>query len=73
MNLYFSKSRFLNTADISTKRILNGHLDVLDGMKVEIDEEGEYNIPHYIVNGEDFILYPVYGTWCSKEKQGELF
>lgn len=61
----FSKKRFNENAPKDIKRKLKKHIDVLDGMEVNINENvGEIE---YTYNGEGFLLYPVFKEWCKKD------
>ncbi len=73
MTLYFSKSEFNKNASASTKRTLSGHLDVLDGAEVKPEVDGFYTIPTYIIDGDEFYLYPIRREWCTEQKQESLF
>lgn len=60
----FSKDKFNKNASKTIKKLLSGHIDVIDRMEVKFDGElGE--IENYVVEGEEFLLYPVYKNWCE--------
>lgn len=62
----FSKDNFNKNAPKTIKKLLSGHIDVIDGMEVKFDGEfGE--IEEYKVNGEEFYLYPVSKDWCKED------
>ncbi len=63
--MVFSKAVFLaSPSGRSVRMLLSGHLDILDGMKVEETEGEELGHINYEVDGEEYKLYPVMPEWC---------
>ncbi len=70
----FSKDKFNKNASKTVKKLLSKHVDILDGMEVKFNGEfGE--IEQYVVDGEEFYLYPVCKEWCEEHSpiQTSLF
>ncbi len=56
----FSEDKFRRNADHAIrKRMPQSHLNVLDGMEVDMCEIT------YTVDGEEYYLYPVEPDWCE--------
>ncbi|MDQ0150584.1 hypothetical protein ACFO6R_12635 [Eubacterium multiforme] len=63
----FSKKRFKENAPRNVQRLLKEHLDILDGMEVEISnfDKRYFEIKEYFYNGESYNLYPIKKEWCE--------
>ena len=65
--LIFSKKAFLkSSASSAVRRLLKGHLDELDGVPVFQRQDGFYETDVYIIEGEQYQLYPVLKEWTEE-------
>ena len=65
----FNKEKFNKNADISIKKRLSRHLDYIDGVEVKFEDGDKFGaIDNYVVDGEEYCLYPVLKEWCTTQK-----
>ena len=60
-------------ADRGVKKILSKHLDYIDGLEVKFEDGEKWGIVDgYVVEREQYCLYPVSKEWCITEEQLSL-
>lgn len=69
----FNKEKFNKKADRGVKKILSKHLDYIDGLEVKFEDGEKWGIVDgYVVEREQYCLYPVSKEWCITEEQLSL-
>jgi len=68
--MVFDKTAFLNSkTGKNVRHLLKDHLDLLDGRPVKLAPGNNLGKIDYIVNGENWSLYPVMPEWCINGPQ----
>lgn len=72
--MIFDKLAFNQHAETHIKKLIPAaHIEALDGMNVEFENDRFGSITNYEVDGEEFYLYPVCREWCTEVKQMSLW